>query len=159
MVWMNCTVLTFLRYFFLCLKLWFECCDFLARFFCCLDGFSSWLWMGGFFLVSFNFLGAMFSCISLASATSSYADDIAYIKILYEQKPMWFFTAARTGCSFLFPFLGLYWLFVAFDWNFLDNGICYLRCKWDILIYRWCFGLFYLLLISGVRDICKITAL
>jgi hypothetical protein len=45
--------------------------------------------MGGFFLVSFNFLGAMFSCISLASATSSYADDIAYIKILYEQKPMW----------------------------------------------------------------------
>ncbi len=24
---MNCTVLTFLRYFF-CLKLWFECCDF-----------------------------------------------------------------------------------------------------------------------------------
>ena len=37
----------------------------------------------------FNFLGAMFSCISLASATSSYADDIAYIKILYEQKPMW----------------------------------------------------------------------
>ncbi len=39
--------------------------------------------MGGFFLVSFNFLGAMFSCISLVSATSSYADDIAYIKILY----------------------------------------------------------------------------
>ncbi len=25
---MNCTVLTFLRYFFMCLKLWFECCDF-----------------------------------------------------------------------------------------------------------------------------------
>ena len=46
-----------------------------------------------------------------------------------------------------------------FDWDFLVNGICYLRCKWDILIYRWCFGLFYLLLISGVRDICKITAL
>jgi hypothetical protein len=30
----------------------------------------------------FNLLGAMFSGISLVSATSSYADDIAHIKIL-----------------------------------------------------------------------------
>ncbi len=53
--------------------------------------------MGGFFLVSFNFLGAMFSCISLVSATSSYADDIAYIKILYEQKPMGGFHSREDG--------------------------------------------------------------
>jgi hypothetical protein len=60
--------------------------------------------MGGFFLVLFNFPGAMFSCISLVSATSSYADDIAYIKILYEQKP-WWFSQPRGRCvrfSFLF---------------------------------------------------------
>ena len=58
--------------------------------------------MGGFFLPSFNFLGAMFSCISLVSATSSYADDIAYIKILYEQKPMWLPQPQGRGVHFSF---------------------------------------------------------
>jgi hypothetical protein len=38
--------------------------------------------MGGFFLALFsNFLGIMFFRFSLVSATSSYADDIAHIKI------------------------------------------------------------------------------
>ncbi len=41
LVWMNCTVLTFLLNFYIRLKLWFECCDLLARIFRCLDGFSS----------------------------------------------------------------------------------------------------------------------
>ena len=53
---------------------------FLVRFFCCLDGsrvdygwvVSSWY--------RFNFLGTVF-CSSLVSATLSYADDIAHIKI------------------------------------------------------------------------------
>jgi hypothetical protein len=58
--------------------------------------------MGGFFLLSFNFPGAMFSCISLVSATSSYADDIAYIKILYEQKPMWLPRPQGRGVCFSF---------------------------------------------------------
>ncbi len=79
---------------------------FLARFFCCLDGFSSLLWMGGFPLVLFNFLGAMFSCISLVRATSSYADDIAYIKILYEQKPWWFSQPRGRGVRSSFLFYG-----------------------------------------------------
>jgi hypothetical protein len=63
------------------------------------------------------------------------------------------------GVSVFLSFLMVVLTSCCFDWDFLVNGICYLRCKWDILIYRWCFGLFYLLLISGVRDICKITAL
>ncbi len=62
--------------------------------------------MGGFFLVSFNFFGAMFPCISLVSATSSYADDIAYIKILYEQKPGWFPQPRGRGVRFSFLFYG-----------------------------------------------------
>ncbi len=62
--------------------------------------------MGGFFLLSFNFPGAMFSCISLVSATSSYADDIAYIKILYEQKPMWLPQPQGRGVRFSFLFWG-----------------------------------------------------
>jgi hypothetical protein len=42
-----------------------------------LGGFSSWLWMGGFFfLVSYYFSGTF--SFSLVSATSSYADDIAH---------------------------------------------------------------------------------
>ena len=62
----------------------------------------------------------------------------------------------------VFVFLSFFMVLLTtgcFDWDFLVNGICYLRCKCDILIYRCGFGLFYLLLISGVRDICKITAL
>ncbi len=59
----------------------------------------------------FNFLGAMFSCIFfffffLVSATSSYADDIAYIKILYEQKPGWFSQPRVRGVRFSFLFYG-----------------------------------------------------
>jgi hypothetical protein len=38
--------------------------------------------MGGFSLLSFNFLALCFPVFFLVSATSSYADDIAYIKIL-----------------------------------------------------------------------------
>jgi hypothetical protein len=41
-----------------------------------LGGFSSWLWMGGFFFgIVLIFLTSSFS---LVSATSSYADDIAH---------------------------------------------------------------------------------
>jgi hypothetical protein len=110
---MNCTVLTFLRYFIffffvVCLKLWFECCDFLLNFSAVwmvsvLD--YGWVVSSWYRLIS---LALCFPVFFLVSATSSYVDDIAYIKILYEQKPMWVFTAARTGCSFLSPFLGLY---------------------------------------------------
>ncbi len=62
--------------------------------------------MGGFFLVLFNFLGVTFSFISLVSATSSYADDIAYIKILCEQKPGWFPQPRGRGVRFSFLFYG-----------------------------------------------------
>ncbi len=63
------------------------------------------------------------------------------------------------GVSVSFSFLMVVLTSFCFDWDFLVNGICYLRCKCDILIYRCGFGLFYLLLISGVRDIYKITVL
>jgi hypothetical protein len=64
------------------LELWFECCNFLARF------AAVWMvsvldygWVVSLWYRS-NFLGAMFFFrSSLASATSSYADDIAHIKI------------------------------------------------------------------------------
>ena len=64
----------------MCLKLWFECCDFWLDF--------SVVWMVpaidyGWVVSSwyrFNFLGTVF-CSSLVSATLSYADDIAHIKI------------------------------------------------------------------------------
>ncbi len=46
----------------------------------------------------FNLPGAMFSCISLVSATSSYADDIAHIKILYGGFPQ----PRGRGVRFLF---------------------------------------------------------
>jgi hypothetical protein len=86
----------------MCLKLWFECCDFWLDF--------SVVWMVsvldyGWMVSSwyrFNFLGTMFSCFFLVSATSSYADDIAYIKILYEQKPMWFPQPQGRGVRFSF---------------------------------------------------------
>jgi hypothetical protein len=61
---------------------------------------------GWLLLVLFNFPGAMFSCISLVSATSSYVDDIAYIKILYEQKPRWFSQPRGRCVRFSFPFYG-----------------------------------------------------
>jgi hypothetical protein len=41
------------------------------------------------FIMAGTLWGGVIFCISVVSATSSYADDIAYIKILYEQKPMW----------------------------------------------------------------------
>ncbi len=91
--------------------------------------------MGGFFLVLFNFPGAMFPCIPLVSATSSYADDIAYIKILYEQKQM--VGVSTDGVSVFLSFLVGVLTSCCFDWDFLVNGICYLRCRWDISIYRW----------------------
>ncbi len=50
----------------------------------------------------------------------------------------------------VFVFLSFYLVLltiVVFDWDFLINGVCYLRFKWDSSINRWCFGLFYLLLI------------
>jgi hypothetical protein len=65
----------------MCLRLWLGCCDFLARF------AVVWVVSGldyGWVVSSwycFNFLGAMFSCFLLVSATSSYADDIVHIKI------------------------------------------------------------------------------
>jgi len=76
---MNCTVLTFCVNFFICLELWFECCDF------CFDllwfGWFQFLIMDGWFLlgVVLIFLALCFFCSSLVSATSSYADDIAHI--------------------------------------------------------------------------------
>ena len=62
------------------LKLWFECCEFWLDF--------SVVWMVpvidyGWVVSSwyrFNFLGTVF-CSYLVSATLSYADDIAHIKI------------------------------------------------------------------------------
>ena len=70
------------------------------------------------------------------------------------------FTVERTGCSFSFlSYGGTDFLLLCLGFFFFVNGICFLRCKRDILIYRWCFDLFYLLLISGVRVFCKISAL
>ncbi len=130
---------------------------------------SIFLWLGwfqflivdGWFLLGIVliFLALCFSVFFSVSATSSYADDIAYIKICMSRNLWVVFTAERTGCLFPFPFLWCCWLLVSFDWNLLVNGVCYLRCKRDILIYRWCLDLFYLLLISGVRVFCKISAL
>jgi hypothetical protein len=68
-------------FFLMCLKLWFEFCDFWLDF--------SVVWMVpvidyGWVVSScycFNFLGTVFFCSSLVSATLSYADDIAHIKI------------------------------------------------------------------------------
>jgi hypothetical protein len=81
---MNCTVLTFFRYyFFMCLKLRFECCDLW------LDFSAVWMvsvlnygWVVSSWYRSI-FLALCFPVFFLVSATSSYADDIAYIKILY----------------------------------------------------------------------------
>ena len=90
----------------MCLKLWFECCEFW------LDFSVAWIvsvldygWVVSSWY-RFNFLGAMFFCFLLVSATSSYADDIAYIKILYEQKPMWFSLPRGRGVRFSFLFYG-----------------------------------------------------
>ena len=65
----------------------------------------------------------------------------------------------RTGCLFLSHFLMVLLSPCWFDRGFLVSWICFSGCKWDISINRWCFSLFYLLLISGMRDICKITGL
>ncbi len=42
--------------YFLCIKLWFECCDFGSILFCYLDDSVSWVWMNGVSLgiVSFS---------------------------------------------------------------------------------------------------------
>jgi hypothetical protein len=50
------------------------------------------------------------------------------------------------GVSVSLSFLMVVLTSCCFDWDFFVNGICCLRCKWDILIYRWCFALFFLLL-------------
>ncbi len=72
----------------MCRRLWFGCCDFWLDF--------SVVWMVsvldyGWVVSSwhrFNFLGTVFFWSCLVSATSSYADDIAHIKILDDQKQM-----------------------------------------------------------------------
>ncbi len=158
---MNCTASTFFyKCYFLCVK---SCGLNVAIFwllFCCLDGFSSWLWMGGFFLASFQFSWhCVFFSFFLGKRYFIICRWYSSYKNLGGQKPMGGFHSREDGVFLFFFFLWCYCLLVAFDWKFLVNGICYLRCKWDISIYRWCFGLFYLLLISGVRDICKISAL
>ncbi len=66
------------------------------------------------FWYRFNFLGTMFSCFSLVSAISSYADDIAYIKILYEQKPMGGFHSREDGVSVILSFLRVVLTFCCF---------------------------------------------
>jgi hypothetical protein len=71
-----------------------------------LFGWFQFLIIDGWFLLGIVFLGTMFSCFSLVSATSSYADDIAYIKILYEQKPWWFPQPRGRGVRFSFLFYG-----------------------------------------------------
>jgi hypothetical protein len=101
---MNCTVLTRYALFFMCLRLWFECCDFWLDF--------SVVWMVsvpdyGWVVSSwhrFNFLGTMFFCFLLVSATSSYADDIACIEICMSRNLWVVSTAERTVCSFSIPF-------------------------------------------------------
>ncbi len=115
-----------------------------------MDGrFSSWY--------RFNFLGTVFFCSCLVSATSSYADDIAHIKILDDQKQM--LGVSTDGVSVPLSFLMVVLTSCWFDWDFLVNGFCYLRCKRGISIYRWCFGFLFLFLFSGVRVFCKISAL
>jgi hypothetical protein len=91
----------------MCLRLWFGCCDFRFDF--------SVVWMVsvldyGWVVSSwycFNFLGTLFFCSSLVSATSSYVDDIAHIKIRMVRNLWVVSTAERTGCSFSFPFYGV----------------------------------------------------
>jgi hypothetical protein len=82
-------------------------------------------------------------------------DDIAHIKIRWSETYGWF--SQPRGRSVCVPLLlnGVIDYLLRLTGIFLINGICYVRCKWDILICRWWFGLFFLLLISGVRDICK----
>jgi hypothetical protein len=92
---------SFFAFIFLCLELWFECCDFLARF--------AVVWMVsvldyGWVVSSchrFNFLGIVFFCSSLVSATSSYVDDIAYIKIRRSETDGGCCHGRGVRCSFL----------------------------------------------------------
>jgi hypothetical protein len=46
LAWLICTVLVFSACF-LCIKMWFECCDFGSILFCYLDDSISWVWMNG----------------------------------------------------------------------------------------------------------------
>ncbi len=100
---MNCTVLPRYALFFMCLRLWFECCDFWLDF--------SVVWMVsvpdyGWVVSSwhrFNFLGTVLFCSSFVSATSSYVDDIAHIKIY-----MVVFHSREDGVFVFFPFLWCY---------------------------------------------------
>jgi hypothetical protein len=77
----SCTALTFLRYF-LCAK----SCGLNVAIFGLIFSLSGWfqiLIMDGWFLLGIVliFLALCFPVFSLVSATSSYADDIAHIKI------------------------------------------------------------------------------
>ena len=79
---------------------------------------------------------------SLVSATSSCVDDIAFTKNFMWAGPDVASTATRTSCPLFCSFLRWFWLFVAFDRDFLVVGTFFLRCKWVYFIYRWFFGLF-----------------
>ncbi len=75
-----------------------------------LFGWFQFLIMDGWFLLGIVliFWALCFLVFSLVSATSSYVDDIAHIKICMSRNLWVVSTAERTGCPFSFPFLWCY---------------------------------------------------
>ncbi len=66
----------------------------------------------------FNFLGTVFLCSSLVSATSSYVGDIAYIKTLDDQKQMLGVSTDGVSVCLYFPMVVL--TSCCFDWYFFS---------------------------------------